>query len=772
MIGQTILHYKILEKLGEGGMGVVYKAQDTKLKRDVAIKFLPRQIAASDEDRARFKIEAQAAAALNHPNIATIHNIEEVDDELFIVMEYIDGRELKSIIEDRQLSIDDILDYAAQIAAGLQAAHKKGVTHRDIKSANIMITDEGQVKIMDFGLAKVRGGAQFTTVGTTLGTAAYMSPEQAQGLDTDHRTDIWAFGVVLYEMLTGELPFAGDYEQAVIYSILNEAPEPLSSLRSETPERLQQLVAQALAKEPAERIQTATDLLASVREVGESALVGAPRPANPRNQDSGLRYWYVAVLMGVALAILAGALYLFKTAETAIDTLAILPFANQSSDAEMAYLGDGIAETLIFKLSQLPDLKVRSLSSVSAYRGQVPDLRKVGSDLNVQAVLSGRVAVRKDKLAIVVELVDTRDNSTIWGETYNRTLADLMTVQDEISNNILSRLRLELSGETRQKVNKRYTDNAEAYQAYLKGRYFARKRNEDDLRTAIKYYRQAIDVAPRYAAAYAGLSEAHFLLGVYGAASPDESLPKAKQAAENALQIDDTLSEAHAALGVVLVYSWDFAVAEQELQRAIQLDPNNIDAHHHYSYLLSNTGRHEAAIQEAKTALQLDPLSPVMTRGLALVYFLARDYDQALKYYQDCLEINPNSLSATFLLVFVYHEIGLEAQSMALLAQYLHLIDEKTLATRIEQSYKNSGYRAAILELLAAKAAGFLTDHTAKSWLFATIGETERSVESLRKAYEERAGWLPFARVHPALDPVRSDPRYIAIMDKVFGQRQ
>jgi len=511
---------------------------------------------------------------------------------------------------------------------------------------------------MDFGLAKVRGGAQVTKMGTTLGTAAYMSPEQAQSLKTDHRTDIWSYGVVLYEMLTGKMAFPGDYEQAVIYSILNEEPEPISNLRPATPELLQEVVSRALAKDPSERFQTVEEV---VNLLGRgSGQTDDARQLLDRPKQKGSKLSRRAkVLLGVIFFVVAGSIYFFKASGEALDTLAILPLTNQSDDKEMEYLSDGISETLIFKLSQLPNLKVRSLSSVLRYKGTSPDLRKIGADLNVRAVLTGRVAVRNDRLAIVVELVDTRDNSTIWGNTYNRMLADLLTVQDEISSNILTRLQLELTGEALEKVDKHYTDNTEAYQAFLKGRYFIQNRTEENLRKALEYFQLAIDIEPNYAVAYAGLSGGYFLLWAYGFLSHDETLPKAKQAAEKALEIDNTLSEAHVALGLTYAhYYWDFSTAEHEFKRAIELNPNNADAHHNYSYLLTYLGRHQEAIREAKIGLELEPLSAVMTRGVALVYLFARQYDQALKYYQDCLEINPNSLSATFHLVYLYHHMA------------------------------------------------------------------------------------------------------------------
>ncbi|MCZ6820380.1 MAG: protein kinase [Calditrichaeota bacterium] len=442
MIGQTISHYRILEKLGEGGMGVVYKAQDSNLNRTVAIKFLPRQISASAQDRQRFSTEAKAAAALNHPNIATIHAIEEADDETFIVMEYVEGHELKEEIAQGSLPIEKAINIATQIAEGLHAAHKKGIVHRDIKSANIMLTETGQVKIMDFGLAKVRGGAQVTKVGTTVGTAAYMSPEQARGDELDHRTDIWSFGVVLYEMLAGRLPFRSDYEQAVIYSILNEDPE----FPDEMPSNLRQILQKALAKDLSERYQNVGEVLTDLKSnvEGPTAVATKPVAANGR---APLQQKRVFLYGSIAILILVAALTYFLNRSQPIDSIAVLPFVNSNDNPDIEYLSDGITETLIDKLSQLPQLKVMARSTVFRFKGKDMTPQQMGDQLNVRAVLTGGIVQRGNDLRLHAELVDVLDGSQIWGEQYNRTMDDIFTVQDAISEQISTSFRLILSSE-------------------------------------------------------------------------------------------------------------------------------------------------------------------------------------------------------------------------------------------------------------------------------------------------------------------------------------
>jgi len=513
MIGKTILHYKILSKLGEGGMGVVYKAEDTKLDREVAIKFLPRQISASQEERERFKIEAKAAAALNHTNIATVYNIEDADDETFIVMEYIKGQELKEKIDAGPLPIDDTLNIAIQIAKGLQAAHTKEVIHRDIKSANIMLTAEADVKIMDFGLAKRGGQTKLTKEGTTLGTVAYMSPEQTSGDDVDQRSDLFSVGVLIYEMLSGQLPFKGDYDQAVTYSILNEEPEPVTSLRTGIPMELERIVYKCLEKDSSDRYQRADELIVDLRKLKKESetkeilsktgvtqsqpLQRTPQQTRPKKPAV---YYGLAILLFLITAV---SIAYFFSRESPIDSIAVLPIVNANNDTDIEYLSDGLTETLINKLSQLPQLQVMARSTVFQFKGKEMTPQQIGNELNVRAVLTGEIVQRGDALRLHVELVDVSDGTQIWGQQYNRTMDDIFDIQDAVSEQISSNLRLKLSGVDRDVLAKRHTNDTEAYQLYLKGRFFWNQRTGEDLQTALDYFEQAIDKDPDYALAYA-----------------------------------------------------------------------------------------------------------------------------------------------------------------------------------------------------------------------------------------------------------------------------
>ena len=679
MIGQTTSHYNILEKLGQGGMGVVYKAEDTKLLRAVAIKFLPHQIAAHQEERQRFKVEAQAAAALNHPNIATIYAIEEHEDELFIVMEYIEGKQLSHLIKSPPstgsgqaleggaasaaggvLSLDDVLNYATQIAAGLQAAHEKGIVHRDIKSANIMVTDRGQVKIMDFGLAKIRGSAQLTKVGTTLGTAAYTSPEQARGENVDHRTDIWAFGVVLYEMLTGQLPFRGEYEQAVIYAILNEEPE----YSEEIPANLQPVLQKALAKDADERYQDMEQVLAELKSFDAGQASAASKPVRGGFQPAFKKKWG-ALIGGVAILALVAAFAFFLNRSQSIDSIAVLPFHNANNDPDLEYLGDGLTETLINKLSQLPQLRVMARSTVFHYKGKNVTPRQAGKELGVKAVFSGEIVQRGEALRVYAELVDVSDGTQIWGRQYHRVLDNLFAVQDTISEQITSNLRLKLSGEQKNRLATRDTENSGAYQLYLKGRYFWNKRSKEGMNKSISYFQQAIETDPGFALAYAGLADAYITLGDHNIVPSNQAYPKARAAAEQALKIDPQLSEAHTAVAYVkYIYDWQWAEAEKGFRKAIALNPRYPTAHQWYAEFLMFQGRFDEALAEIRLAKSLDPLSLIINTVESLVHYYARDYEQAIKLAQKVVEMDAGFVLAHAYLYLFYHQSKLYSEEV------------------------------------------------------------------------------------------------------------
>jgi len=543
MIGRIISHYKILEKLGEGGVGVVYKGEDTKLKRTVALKFLPAELTRDPDAKKRFVHEAQAAGALDHPNICTIYEIDEAEGHTFISMACIEGQSLKDKIESgpvgangrSPLPIDEALDIAIQVAEGLQAAHEKGIIHRDIKSANIMVTEKGQAKIMDFGLAKLAGQVRLTKTGTTVGTVAYMSPEQARGEEVDHRTDIWSYGVVLYEMVTGQLPFKGEYDQAVVYSILNEEPEPMTGLRTGVPMELERVVNKALVKSLDSRYQNAGDILVDLRLLRKELelMASKEQPSRENPQPS----------------------------------IAVLPFYNLSADKEQEYFCEGMTEEIINALTHVEGLRVVARTSAFSFRGKEIDVGEIGRKLSVETLLEGSVRKAANRLRIWVQLVNVVDGYHLWSERYDREMEDVFAVQDEISLAIADKLKVKLLRGEKTKLITHHTDDLEAYNLYLRGRYLWNKRTEGGIKKAIEHFKQAIKKDPSYALAYTGLADSYSTLTSYISILPKEVFPKGRDAALKALEIDDTLAEAHASLALIRRdYEWDWAGAREGIQ--------------------------------------------------------------------------------------------------------------------------------------------------------------------------------------------------------------
>jgi serine/threonine-protein kinase len=696
MIGKILSHYQVMEKLGQGGMGEVYLAQDTQLRRSVALKLLPVQFT-KDEDRLeRFEQEAYAASALNHPNIITIHEIGQAGDSHFIATEFVDGQTLRQRLTSR-MRLTEVLDVITQVASALAAAHAAGIWHRDVKPENVMLRPDGLVKVLDFGLAKLAersspgtdaealtAGKVDTDPGIVMGTAQYMSPEQARGLKIDSRTDIFSLGVVLYEMVAGRAPFEGATATDLIISIVEKEPAQLSRYISDVPAELQRIVSKALRKDRETRYQTAKDLLTDLKSLREelefeaklersgqsnvpSGGVVAPggaqlgvaerEPAVSTEKKDALRTTSSAeylvsevrhhkgfALLALAILIIAGAAYLyFAGSGKAIDSVAVLPFVNASADPDAEYLSDGITESLINSLSLVSRIKVIARTSVFRYKGRETDPRAVGRELGVRAVLTGRVMQRGDNLSISAELIDARDNSHLWGEQYHRKLADLMAVQEEIATEMSEKLRVKLSGEEQQRLTKSYTDNAEAYQHYLKGRYYWEKTTEESAKKSMEHFQRAIEIDPNYALAYVGLADGHLGLQFHSSAAPKDGYQRAKAAVVRAQEIDDTLAEVHASLGEIRShYEWDFPGAEREYKRAIQLKPNYALAHWWYGVYLSAMGRHQEAIAEAKRAQELEPLSVLISDVVGYIHLQARQYDQSIEELRNALELDPN----------------------------------------------------------------------------------------------------------------------------------
>lgn len=781
MIGKQLLHYKILDKLGEGGMGVVYKAHDTKLKRDVAIKFLPRQIAANDEERKRFKIEAQAAAALNHPNIATIHAIEEHEDETFLVMEYIDGKELKEIVEARRavpLPVDDIFNYATQIASGLEAAHKKGIVHRDIKSSNIMITDEGQVKIMDFGLAKVRGGAEVTKVGTTIGTAAFMSPEQASGEASDHRSDIWSFGVVLYEMLTGQLPFKGDYDQAVIYAILNENPESITELRPEIEEQVELLIDKTLSKNLDDRYQRIQDCLADLQAIrkGEFTL-DENRKTTKRRYPLKSRNLWINVASIIAVILIIYFAFILKSPDSKLITdeksIAVMPFADLSPEKDQAYFADGMAEEIINALTQIPGLKVSARTSAFQFRDQETDIQTIGEKLGVGTILKGSVRKSGSTLRITAQLVNVADGFHLWSESYDRQLTDIFAIQDDLSRSIVSALQVKLSGDETKSLDSRMPANVEAYNLYLKGRYFWNRRSEEALLESIDFFNQAIELDSTYTLAYTGLADSYNMLGAWQLLEPNDTFAKAKAAALQALELDNMNSDGHIALASTKYwYEWDWPGVEKEFKLGLALNPNNASAQMWYAQYLAIHGRHDEARVEIDIALELEPLSLIVNAVSGYLHQLAGQNEKAIEQGLKTLAMDPHFVPTHYFLFQVYLETEKHDKAFIHFIKHYssHFSLTKTDVEILEKLFKDSGWQGVggfMIDKLEVMSNEKYVSQLEVSIFHTMIKDYSRALDYLEKGFQLRNSHMAHIGGMATFIDLRGEPRFQAVLKKM-----
>jgi serine/threonine-protein kinase len=783
-VGTNLGPYQILAPLGSGGMGEVYRAEDRRLGRQVAVKVLPQGLAHSRDALTRFEREARALAALSHPHILMIHELNTDQGVAFLVTELLEGETLRDRLALAALPWQRALGIGIAIADGLAAAHSKGVIHRDLKPENIFLTTDGGVKLLDFGLARLNKHEQppqdaatvqstlpaQTEPGTVMGTVPYMAPEQVIGMPVDARTDIFAFGCVLYEMVTGNGPFSRPTVPEIRSAILTEHPAQLSDSGKKVPPELERIIEHCLEKKPEDRFQTARDLRFDLRAILGGSGTGRAQAARAagRGRRAG---WIVAALAAVVLLGLLGAvLYRLRGDDRAIESIAVLPFANEGGDPNTEILSDGIPESLINNLSQLPNLRVIARSSAFRYKGRVIDPQAAGHELGVQAVLTGRVVQRGDRLVINVELVEVRNNRQLWGEQYNRKLADILAVQDEIAREITDKLRLRLSGEDRKRLTKRYTENTEAYQAYLAGRYHWNKRTEEGLKKAIEEFEQAKARDPGYALAYAGLADCYALLGDYGFLPPHDAYPKAKAAAEKALELDDTLAEAHTSLAFAKVqYDWDWPGAEREFQKALALNPNYATAHQWYSEYLSAMGRHDEALREIRRAQELDPLSLIIHAVVGRALYFARRYDEAAEQCRQTVEMDRNFgvahlfLGRIYLASEKYDEAVTELQEARRLAGGTAVTAEVVYALAVARRRPQAEQLRAELDKMKD---GYVTAGRL-AMISVAFGDKDQAFKWLDKAYDERSDTLLFLKVEPRFDGLRSDPRFAALLKRV-----
>ena len=756
MIGETILHYKILEKLGEGGMGIVYLAEDLRLNRKVAIKFLPHNISSHQEEKNRFENEARAAASLNHPNITTIHTIEESGSNAFIVMEYIDGIELKEKIKSGPLPVAEAINIGIQMAEGLEAAHRKGIVHRDIKSQNIMITGDGKVKIMDFGIARIGRGDQLTKIGTTIGTIDYMSPEQAKGENLDHRTDIWSFGVVFYEMLTGEMPFNGDYEQAIIYSILNVEPQ----LPGEIDERIRYLISKSLKKNNDDRYQSVGEIANELRKLLQDEEV--KRTETKKSMLS----WMV---VGAAVIIVAIALYLFLPSSKSdnvrnIKSIAVLPFTNLSSDPNQGYFADGLSDELINTLAKNPKLRVTAHISSFAFKGKVLDLKTIAAKLNVKNILEGSVQKAGSNLRISADLVDVATDATLWSNTYNGTMNNIFALQDSVSGNVAEALKVSLLGkeatETKQKTD------PEAYDDYLLGNHFFNLRAKENFEKAENYFEKALSIDSGYAPVWVGLSKVHSAQAHQGYVPVNEGYRKARKEVEKALELNPNSADAYTTMGWIKIhYDWDWKGADGDFKKALELEPENPDVIKGTAILAATLGRFDETIKLLDQVIEIDPMNLSGYLDLGIYTWYTRLPDESIAALRKCLELNPQYPEAHLFIGHDYIEKGkpdsalVEIQKETVpfwknygLAIVYHALGKKReandmLADLIKSDANDAAYQVAEI--------------------YAYRNEKDNAFKWLERAFKQRDGGCADIIGDPMLRNIVKDQRYKAFMKKL-----
>ena len=823
----TLSHYRIVSKIGEGGMGEVYLAQDTKLNRKVALKILPGELAANKDRMRRFVQEAQSAAALNHPNIAHIYEIGEDDGTNFIAMEFVDGLTLRAKIHDEKGELRALLKHLVQVADGLAKAHNSGIVHRDLKPDNIMITHDGHTKILDFGLAKLletvpatvdeTGEAatammpmQHSTPGVVMGTVGYMSPEQARAKPVDQRSDIFSFGCLLYEAATGHKPFVADSTVDTLHKIIHDPAPAITDYNPAAPVELQRIIRKCLAKEPAKRYQTIRDVGNDLEELidelkGQSEIERSIAPPSLSQQSTsgtvttadigrapstasviqspssaefiatGIRRHKLGVGIGLAILVVAGALigyYVYaRSSRTTVTSIAVLPFQNRNSDADTEYLSDGLAESLIYRLSQLPGLKVSPTSSVLRYKGKELDLQKIAAELNVDAVMFGRLVQRDDNLAISVELIDARSNKLLWGEQYERKMSDLLATQREIASTIAEKLQVKLSGADDKGITKRYTDSNEAYQLYLKGRFHWNKRTGESIRKAIEVLTAATEKDPNFALAYAALADCYTVLSEYAGIPTSETLPKAKAYAERALAIDSQLAEPHATLGAVYESSWQWEDAEKEFKRAIEINPNYPTAYHWYSIFLKSQGRNDEAAVMIQRARDLDPLSSVIAVNVSRMYQLQNNYQASIENSLKIIELDPAFPAAYEYLSLAYLREERNVEAVTAMEKAAAVGNRAGIyLSDLGYVYANVGRRADAIEIIkeleqkhARKEA--IGQHIAA--VYAGLGDKDKAFEWLEKDFQSRSGRLAEYRWQDQFQSLRDDPRFNDLMQRM-----
>lgn len=773
MTGKKIGHFRVQEEIGSGGMGRVYKAVDERLERFVALKFLNRDLDHIDSEKERFIKEAKTASSLDHANICTIYEIGETEaGQIYIAMAYYHGRTLREMIDEGPLPIETAVEIVIQIAAGIEAAHNHDIIHRDLKPSNIMVTQEGVVKILDFGLAKLRGQQELTKKGVLLGTLDYMSPELFQSDAVSKKSDIWSLGVMMYEMLVGKKPFTGKSEQAIMYAILNALPPAISKSRPEVPTWLDQVVEKTLAKDDLDRFEsmgTLKNQLSGSRKKGGAGL--------------GKHKKWLAITGAILVLLLVSWLVIMDRAGSDGSpgkaqvkgelSIAVLPFKDISANGNQAFFCDGMAEELINALSKIDGLKVTSSTSSAYFKDKVLEIGEIGRRLKVKNVIEGSVGKDQQQIRIFIRLVQVKTGYQLWAHKYQTKIENIFPLQEEIASKIADTLKIKLVKEKSTELFKRYTSNLEAYNAYMKGRHFWNRRFPEDLAKGLEYFRKAIRIDPEYALAYVGLADTYHLMTSYTMIPPRRAFPLARTSAQKALEIDPGLGEAHNSLAAVkLLFDWDWKGAEREFKRALELNPNHVTAHEWYAIYLAIHNRLPEALRQMRMAVKLDPFSTSSLTGVARHLYFARQYDQAVRQFEKVLEIDPNCFWAMAHLGQTLIQMDRFARAEAVFKKAILLTREKEpgMLAGLAFTYANGGQAAGARKILT-----MLIDRSKQSYvpafyiacIYMALNEKPQTFRWLEKAFQERSEWMIYLGIEPCLDPISSEPQFIGLLSKV-----